>query len=182
MQPNKADFEKALDEFFRECERKGLSSKNLTAEELYHRIIKPIPSNHRVPVCCKVMKGKMQFGDVPVYEPPKGEGTRLEIRYVFPRAQVNREQNVKTVLPPPKSFTIKCAYCKGTGKDPHPGNITGENCPKCKGTGRRNLPCSQEEYETEEICKGTGRDPYDILDPWKPHDICDGTGMVKKVR
>lgn len=184
MLPTKVDLEKELEAFFSECENIGLPYVNLTAGQLYKRTIKSnsIPPKHRVPMCCAVMNENVQrqLGDKVVYRPLKGKGTYLEIRYYFPRKQRNQGQNVKTVLPaPPKSFIIVCAYCNGTGKDPHPGNITGENCPKCKGPALRNLPGSQEEYETDQICKGTGRDQYDILDPWKPHDICDGTGLVK---
>jgi len=78
-----------------------------------------------------------------------------------------------------ESFTIKCPHCKGTGEDLRPSNITGGKCPICKASGHITIQGTKEDYETDEICKGTGRDPYGI-DPWKPHDICKGTGIVKK--
>ena len=94
--------------------------------------------------------------------------------------QGDQEQDIREVPPPPKSFSIKCTYCEGTGKDPGPGNITGEDCRKCKGTGRRNLPGSEEDYTTDEICKGTGRNLRSD-DPWEPCHICDGTGKVRRI-
>lgn len=78
-------------------------------------------------------------------------------------------------------FTVKCGYCRGTGIDPSPGNITGKDCRKCRGTGRRTLLGSEEDYITDEICEGTARDLRGF-DPWEPCHICDGTGLVKKVR
>lgn len=95
--------------------------------------------------------------------------------------QSNQEQNIVELAPvSPKLFSIKCAYCKGTGKNPAPGNITNEDCRKCQGTGERNLTGVKENYKTDEICNGTGRDLHGS-DPWEPCHICDGTGLVKNV-
>jgi len=43
--------------------------------------------NHRMPVCCKVMKDAMapDYGDKVLQEPPSGQGASLTIRYVLPR-------------------------------------------------------------------------------------------------
>jgi 5-methylcytosine-specific restriction protein A len=43
--------------------------------------------DHRVPICCKVMKSAMarDYGDMPLQEPPSGQGASLTIRYVLPR-------------------------------------------------------------------------------------------------
>lgn len=87
--PSQDDFQKALNEFFNECERKGFSNVNLTARELYHLTCSESPKgNHCVPNCCKAMYRNMNDEvDQLIYQPPKGYGTRLEIRYFFPRRQ-----------------------------------------------------------------------------------------------
>jgi len=84
-----------------------------------------------------------------------------------------------TDISTPKSFTTKCAYCNGTGKDPSPSNILGQDCRKCKGKGRIILSGNEKDYIKDDICGGTGRDQRSF-DPWEPCHICDGTGKVKK--
>jgi hypothetical protein len=52
-----------------------------------HRSVGGYPSdNHRMPLCCGVMREEMQPGDVILQEPPKGTGASLTIRYFLPRA------------------------------------------------------------------------------------------------
>jgi len=41
--------------------------------------------NHRMPVCCGVMRSAMKPGDEVLYAPPKGNGASLLIRYKLPR-------------------------------------------------------------------------------------------------
>ncbi len=41
--------------------------------------------DHRMPVCCRVMKNEMRSGDRILYSPPSGQGATLEIRYMLPR-------------------------------------------------------------------------------------------------
>ena len=38
--------------------------------------------NHRMPVCCEVMRKMMRVGDSIINEPPSGEGATLMIRYI----------------------------------------------------------------------------------------------------
>jgi len=42
-------------------------------------------SNHRMPVCCDVMRRNMKEGDEILQQPPKGKGANLVIRYKLPR-------------------------------------------------------------------------------------------------
>jgi hypothetical protein len=37
--------------------------------------------NHRIPLCCKVMRSLMTQNDEIINEPPKGEGASLTIKY-----------------------------------------------------------------------------------------------------
>jgi hypothetical protein len=181
--PDKADFEKAKEEFFRESEEKGYRWRDLKASELFFRTAKEYPNenNNRVPLCCKVMRENMQLelGDKKIYEPPGGDGTRLEIRYVFPRPRASRNVKAAPPAPPAKSFTIECAYCNGTGIDP--GDAAGQmDCRACGGSGSKTLEGSRDDYETCRRCKGTGRDRVPSLimlsDPCKK---CDGSGLSK---
>lgn len=43
--------------------------------------------NHRMPVCCRVMRAAVapDAGDVILGEPPSGQGASLTVRYVLPR-------------------------------------------------------------------------------------------------
>jgi 5-methylcytosine-specific restriction protein A len=41
--------------------------------------------NHRMPVCCEVMRSTMAPGDQVVETPPSGKGAALTIRYRLPR-------------------------------------------------------------------------------------------------
>jgi 5-methylcytosine-specific restriction protein A len=47
-----------------------------------HRQVGGYPGrNHRMPVCCEVMYGKMKGDDAVLSAPPKGKGASLTIRY-----------------------------------------------------------------------------------------------------
>lgn len=39
----------------------------------------------RMPICCSAMRNELRDGDEILKEPPKGNGTRLKIRYKLPR-------------------------------------------------------------------------------------------------
>lgn len=86
------------------------------------------------------------------------------------------------VLPPPQSFTIKCAYCKGKGIDPGVVDLQEHDCPVCKG-GWQTLPGSRDDYETCGPCGGNGMEPGIPKNPLirlsDPHHICHGSGLVK---
>jgi TPR repeat protein len=59
---------------------------DINAGELHRKVGSyPDSKNHRMPVCCKVMKEEMQPGDVILHEPQKGSRASLTIRYILPR-------------------------------------------------------------------------------------------------
>jgi len=83
--PKAIDFQMALQEFFSLAESRGEKYIDITSGEL-HRYVGGYPGpNHRMPVCCDVMRRMMQAGDKILYEPPKGKGATLKIRYYLPR-------------------------------------------------------------------------------------------------
>lgn len=79
------DFQLELDSIFDFAERKRLSAIVLKSGDL-HRILGDYPrKDHRMPICCSVMREKMIEGDEILSEPPSGKGASLLIKYHFPR-------------------------------------------------------------------------------------------------
>ncbi|MBZ5667277.1 MAG: HNH endonuclease [Acidobacteriia bacterium] len=60
---------------------------DINAGELHRRLGDYPGPNHRMPVCCEVMKAAMaeDAGDRILEQPERGEGASLTIRYVLPR-------------------------------------------------------------------------------------------------
>jgi len=51
-----------------------------------HRAVGGYPTpTPRMPMCCNVMRKEMIGGDEFVFQPPKGDGASLTIRYQLPR-------------------------------------------------------------------------------------------------
>ncbi|MBC6445167.1 MAG: hypothetical protein GDA50_07050 [Alphaproteobacteria bacterium GM202ARS2] len=83
--PGAQDFRDALERKFVEAEQEGKTCIKIKSGDL-HREVGGYPgSNHRMPICCKVMCDSMQEGDKVVYTPPKGRGATLTICYKLPR-------------------------------------------------------------------------------------------------
>ncbi len=71
-------FEKFLDEKFANISGDYLE---LVSGDI-HRAVGGYPSNnHRMPICCKVMRAYMKGDDLVISEPPKKQGATLAIRY-----------------------------------------------------------------------------------------------------
>ena len=83
--PRKPDFEAALADLFTQAERVGHPYVDVKAGELHRQVAEYSGPNNRMPVCCGVMRKAMRLGDEVLYEPPKGRGPRLMIRYLLPR-------------------------------------------------------------------------------------------------
>ena len=80
--PSSDDFRQALAQHFSAAQD---DSVVITSGEL-HRAVGGYPSkNHRMPVCCSIMRNEMQESDVILNEPPSGQGASLTIRYRLPR-------------------------------------------------------------------------------------------------
>ncbi len=80
-----SDFRAALNEIFALAEEEGHSFVDLKAGDLHRKVGGYPGHNHRMPVCCDVMRNAMAVGDTILYAPPKGKGATLEIRYRLPR-------------------------------------------------------------------------------------------------
>ena len=79
---NAETFRKALRQIFSESKAAFV---DVTSGDL-HRLVGGYPDrNHKMPVCCDVMRKAMQSGDVVLKSPPKGRGATLTIRYILPR-------------------------------------------------------------------------------------------------
>jgi 5-methylcytosine-specific restriction protein A len=79
--PSSEDFRKTLVALKEKARREGLDRLELTAGDL-HRIVDGYPGNdHRMPVCCAVMRQEMRGRDEVVDAPPKGAGASLTIAY-----------------------------------------------------------------------------------------------------
>lgn len=79
------DFQRELHALFAERERSGASSVTVGAGDLHRRVGGYPGRNHRMPVCCQVMRSTMVAGDTVIDEPPSGKGASLAIRYRLPR-------------------------------------------------------------------------------------------------
>jgi len=74
-------FKKTLEEIFDISRSLKLTGVVVKSGNL-HRLVCGYPgSNHRMPICCDVMKHKMNDGDEVLAEPPSGHGATLEILY-----------------------------------------------------------------------------------------------------
>ena len=76
------DFEAELARMFDEAMISGKGSLIVEAGRLHRRVGGYPGNNHRMPVCCGVMRSEMvdDFDEV-LYEPPKGNGASLRIEY-----------------------------------------------------------------------------------------------------
>jgi hypothetical protein len=84
MPKTEADFLPAIRGLMREAQAASRSFVDINAGDV-HRGVGDYPGDHRMPICCRVMKADMRGGDVILSTPPKGQGASLTIRYQLPR-------------------------------------------------------------------------------------------------
>lgn len=87
MIPDAKDFEIALTEELKLAQKTGLLFKIIVSGDL-HRKVGGYPAkdgNHRMPICCDVMKKFMKSKDKILHAPLKGKGATLKIKYYLPR-------------------------------------------------------------------------------------------------
>ena len=77
----------------------------------------------------------------------------------------------KPVTKEAKLVWVKCAFCRGTGKDPFKVLSPLSNCPACGGSGKALV---QELYKTCPACEGTGVYFRSRLYCW----TCHGKGVI----
>ena len=85
--PTADDFRLEMYRMMNEAVREGRATADINAGELHRRVGDYPGRNHRMPVCCEVMRGAFapDGGDVIVEQPPSGQGASLTIRYALPR-------------------------------------------------------------------------------------------------
>ena len=87
LMPDAEDFRQALAGFLAEAERDGRTQVEVSAAQL-HRALGGFPGvNHRIPICCSVMRTSVRDGDSIVISPAAGIGPALTVRFVLPRAK-----------------------------------------------------------------------------------------------
>ncbi|RJX29194.1 MAG: HNH endonuclease [Dethiobacter sp.] len=81
MAPTAQDFQSALEEAFKSAQNQGEAYIDIKSGDLHKRVGEYPGSNHRMPVCCDIMKRNMKTADQILQQPPKGQGASLVIRY-----------------------------------------------------------------------------------------------------
>lgn len=75
------DFRAALQDLAATAKKAERSSITVSAGEL-HRIVGGYPGkDHRMPICCRVMRERIRESDKIIAEPPSGQGASLAIVY-----------------------------------------------------------------------------------------------------
>ena len=82
MQPTAWDFQNQLMAILNAARQSGKPHIDVESGHLHTQVGEHPNSNHRMPVCCEVMRKMMRTGDSIVNEPPSGEGATLMIRYI----------------------------------------------------------------------------------------------------
>jgi len=85
MPPTAQDFQKELNKIFQGAQQQGKPYVDVKSGELHRRVGGYPGHNHRMPVCCEVMRRNMKPQDQILQEPPSGQGATLVIRYKLPR-------------------------------------------------------------------------------------------------
>ena len=85
MNPTADDFRKAIRGEFNYAKEKGMLNITLVSGYIHRKVGGYPGSNHRMPLCCNVMKDMMRLGDVVLKEPPSGQGASLKINYIIPK-------------------------------------------------------------------------------------------------
>lgn len=79
------DFFNALNNQLHQAQQAGQSHLVINSGNL-HRQVGDYPGpNHRMPICCRVMRSASTENDPILEEPPKGNGASLTIKYLLPR-------------------------------------------------------------------------------------------------
>ncbi len=79
--PNVENFRREINKMLIDARSRGLEEVVLISGDV-HREIGGYPGiNHAMPSCCKAMRELMEDNDEILYQPPKGNGATLKIRY-----------------------------------------------------------------------------------------------------
>jgi len=97
MIPTAEDFRKKLNEIIENARIKNLPYVDVWPKDLHRQVGEYPGPNHRMPMCCYVMKEKLRDGDLILKEPPSGMGGNVLIRYFLdtPQGKILREMGEK---------------------------------------------------------------------------------------
>jgi hypothetical protein len=94
--PEKADFEKALKDWFKAEEKEENPFVDVRAGELHNRVGEYPEELRRMPTCCQVMyESYKSETDRIIQFPPKGHVEDMEIRYALPRQVIVKKKAAK---------------------------------------------------------------------------------------
>ncbi len=97
--PMRQDFENELRSLLIAAQRAGEEYVDVASGDLHRRVGGYPGADHRMPVCCEVMRSQMKPGDQVLAEPPSGQGATLKIRYVLPReAESDADEDTRVSL------------------------------------------------------------------------------------
>ena len=83
--PKSDDFRKKLAKLFASATEMGFVAVDVNAGNLHRRVGGYPDGDHRMPICCEVMRQAIAARDEIVDAPPSGKGARLTVRYRLPR-------------------------------------------------------------------------------------------------
>ena len=81
--PTAQDFQTEPNAIIQSAKSQGLPYVDVNAGDLHRKVGDYSGSDHRMPVCCNVMRQNMQPSDSILNAPPEGDGARLTIRYIL---------------------------------------------------------------------------------------------------
>ena len=84
--PTSEDFLNELNRIFKLSEEEDKTSITIISGDLHRKVGGYPGPDHRMPVCCSVMKKVMKEADLIISQPPKGKGATLKIQYTLPRS------------------------------------------------------------------------------------------------
>ncbi|MCD6571511.1 MAG: HNH endonuclease [Deltaproteobacteria bacterium] len=85
MALSSSNFQSELEYIFKSAVSEGEFWIVVRSGDLHRRLGDYSGPNHRMPICCNVMRKNMKPGDEIVEKPPKDNGANLKISYRLPR-------------------------------------------------------------------------------------------------
>ena len=89
MVPRAEDFEQKIRQRWTDATEHGLAYVDVKSGDV-HKAVGGYPGhNHRMPMCCEVMRRLMTGADRIITQPERGQGASVVIRYQLPRGSNN---------------------------------------------------------------------------------------------
>lgn len=76
-------FEKEILRLFEEAKSNGKKEIIIISGDVHRKVGGYPGKNHRMPICCDVMKSLMNTGDEIIFTTKSGQSARLEIKYLL---------------------------------------------------------------------------------------------------